>query len=94
MSPVYVAHVKTPSCFTIQLIGEKTTKALEYLQEDLSQFYSGSESDKYRIDTPYIGQVRICIYSVDVQPCHLNHNEYMVWAPRVPPGPQLIYVIE
>ena len=59
MIPVYVAHVKTPSCFTVQLIGEKTTKALEYLQEDLTQFYSGPETDKYRIDTPFIGQVHV-----------------------------------
>ena len=62
MFPVYVAHVKTPSCFTVQLLGKKTSQTLEQLQDDITKFYTGLEDDKYRIKTPYVGQVRgMCV---------------------------------
>lgn len=61
MIPVYVSHIKTPSFFSVQLIGEKTTKSLECLQDDLTRFYSGSASDEYTITNPYVGQVRVCV---------------------------------
>lgn len=61
MCPVYVTHVKTPSCFCIQLIGERTTKVLEALQEDMTVFYNSKEGDGYAIKEPYAGQVsRVC----------------------------------
>ena len=57
MCPVYVTHVNTPSSFCVQLIGDKTTKALEALQEDMTAFFSSKDGDAYAIKEPYIGQV-------------------------------------
>ena len=57
MCAVYVTHVKTPSCFCIQLIGDRTTKALEALQEDMTAFFNSKSGDGYAIKEPYIGQV-------------------------------------
>ncbi len=59
MFPVYVAHVKTPSYFTVQLLGKKTSQTLEQLQEDITKFYSGLDTDSYCIRTPYVGQVNM-----------------------------------
>ncbi len=42
---------------SVQLIGETTTKSLEYLQEDIAQFYSSSAGVRYKIEAPQIGQV-------------------------------------
>lgn len=58
MMGVYVTHVHTPSCLCVQLIGENTTRALEYLLEDLTQFYNSSKGDGYMLKRPQIGQVR------------------------------------
>ena len=59
MCPVYVTHIKTPSCFCVQLIGEKTTKALEALQEDMTAFFNSENGNAYAIKEPYIGQVSV-----------------------------------
>lgn len=56
---VYVTHVHTPSCLCVQLIGENTTRTLEYLLEDLTQFYNTSKGDAYMLKKPRIGQVRV-----------------------------------
>ncbi len=61
MCGVYVTWVKTPSCMSVQLIGETTTKSLEYLLEDITQFYSSSSGDRYKINDPSIGQVSILL---------------------------------
>ena len=58
MCGVYVTNVKTPSCLCVQLIGESTTKALEYLQEDITQFYNSRAGDALKIQDPQIGQVQ------------------------------------
>ena len=50
MSPVYITNVKTPSCMSMQLIGETTTKALEYLLEDITQFYNSKAGDVYKLE--------------------------------------------
>ena len=54
---VYVTYVKTPSCFSVQLIGNTTTKALEALQEDMTTFFNSKDGDGYAVKEPYIGQV-------------------------------------
>ena len=59
MCPVYVTHIKTPSCFCVQLIGEKTTRALEALQEDMTVFFNSKDGDAYTIKEPYVGQVSV-----------------------------------
>lgn len=64
MFPVYVVHVKTPSSFTVQLVGERTSKTLEQLTEDITLFYNGLDSDVYSIKTPYVGQVQLDSLSV------------------------------
>ena len=58
MCGVYVTNVKTPSCLSVQLIGETTTKSLEYLLEDITQFYNSKAGDEYKIVEPHIGQVK------------------------------------
>ena len=58
MCGVYVTNVKTPSCLCVQLIGETTTKALEYLQEDITQFYNSKAGYTLKIQNPQIGQVQ------------------------------------
>ena len=50
MIPVYVTNVKTPSCMSVQLIGEGTTKALEYLLEDITEFYSSKAGSSYKME--------------------------------------------
>ena len=57
MFGVYVTHVHTPSCLCVQIIGETTTRTLEYLLEDLSQFYNSTGGDSYMLKKPIIGQV-------------------------------------
>ena len=57
MCPVYVTHVKTPSCFSVQLIGERTTKALETLHDDMASFFNSKDGNSYAIKEPYVGQV-------------------------------------
>ena len=57
MCGLYVTWVKSPSCMCVQLIGETTTKSLEYLLEDITQFFNSSAGDKYKIDDPHVGQV-------------------------------------
>ena len=57
---VYVTYVKTPSCFSVQLIGDATTKALEALQEDMTAFFNSKDGDGYAIKEPYVGQVSGC----------------------------------
>ena len=52
--PVYVTHIETPSCFCVQLIGEKTTKALENLQEDMTSFFNSTDGNAYVIKEPYV----------------------------------------
>ena len=59
MCGVYVTWVKTPSCVCVQLIGESTTQCLEYLLEDITQFYNSKAGDAYRIKEPEIGQARL-----------------------------------
>lgn len=59
MAGVYVTHVHTPSCVCVQLIGENTTRALEYLLEDITQFYNSPKGDPYQLNKPHIGQVYI-----------------------------------
>lgn len=41
----------------MQLIGETTTKSLEYLLEDITQFYSSTAGDRYKVEDPQVGQV-------------------------------------
>ena len=62
MCGVYVTNVKTPSCLCVQLIGETTTKALEYLQEDITQFYNSKAGYTLKIQNPQIGQVQSASY--------------------------------
>ena len=57
--PVYVTHIETPSCFCVQLIGEKTTKALENLQEDMTSFFNSTDGNAYVIKEPYVWQVSV-----------------------------------
>lgn len=57
MCPVYVSHVKTPSCLSLQLIGESTSKALESLQEDLTFFYKSLRGNEYVLKNPSVGEV-------------------------------------
>ena len=59
MLGVYVTHVHTPGCLCVQIIGETTTRTLEYLLEDLTQFYNSRGGDSYVLKKPIIGQVYI-----------------------------------
>ena len=61
MFGVYVTHVHTPSCLCLQIIGETTTRTLEYLLEDLTQYYNSSSGDSYMLKSPVIGQVCLCL---------------------------------
>lgn len=63
--PVYVSYVKSPSCLYVQVIGETTTKALESLSEEMSQFYSSKDGGKYSIECVEIGQACCTVYSED-----------------------------
>lgn len=71
MCPVYVSHMKTPSCLSLQLIGESTSKALESLQEDLAFFYKSQRGGEYVLRNPSVGEVgmaaRSCAVAVQVQ---------------------------
>ena len=57
MIPVYVTHIDSPSCFSVQLIKENTTQRLECLQNDMAAFFRSKEAEKYRIEEPMVGQV-------------------------------------
>ena len=70
MCGVYVTNVKTPSCLSVQLIGESTTKSLEYLLEDITQFYNSKAGDAYKILEPQIGQVKSIPFCKCAMPDH------------------------
>ena len=56
--PVYITYVKSPSALSVQLISQSTTGALEYLQEDISNFYNSPSGEECAFDsTLEIGQV-------------------------------------
>jgi hypothetical protein len=65
MFGVYVTHVHTPSCLCVQIIGETTTRTLEYLLEDLTQFYNSRGGDSYVLKKPIIGQPCCTLFSND-----------------------------
>ena len=75
MVGVYVTHVHTPSCLCVQLIGETTTRTLEFLLEDLSQFYNSHKGDAYMIKKPHIGQVSSHMSVGDVS-SYVPHSVY------------------
>jgi len=57
MFPVYISCVKTPSNFTVQLIGKENSTTLEMFQDDMTRFYSREGGEEYKIKKPYVGQV-------------------------------------
>ena len=59
---MYVSFIKSPSCLSLQLISNDTSRALESLMEDTMLFYNSIEGEKLVLKSvPVVGEVRVAL---------------------------------